>query len=80
MCSSSADSSIERIVTIARSITYRDWLDGIWRQSLDGGAPEKLPGLPTEKIYGYNWQPDGKYLIFSRGEEIRDVVLFTQVK
>jgi Tol biopolymer transport system component len=36
-----------------RAVTYRDWADGIWQQSLDGGERQKLPGLPKEKLYSY---------------------------
>jgi len=61
-------------------ITYRDWIGGVWRQDLTGGSPEKLPGLPDEKIYGYDWQPDGKSLVYTRGEAIRDAVLFSPGK
>jgi Tol biopolymer transport system component len=60
-----------------KAVTYRDWGKGIWRQSLDGGAPQQLVGLPEEKIYSYAWSRDGKLFAFSRGVEIRDVVVLT---
>ena len=54
---------------------YRDWINGIWRQDLDGGAPERIAGLPSEKLYAFGWSPDGKQFAFVRGSEIRDVVM-----
>jgi Tol biopolymer transport system component len=58
-----------------RSITYRDWENGYWRQSIDGGAPQRIPGFPEEKLFSYDWSPDGKQIAFGRGDEIRDVIL-----
>jgi Tol biopolymer transport system component/DNA-binding winged helix-turn-helix (wHTH) protein len=63
--------------TDGKSITYRDWGKGLWRQPLEGGAPERIQGLPDEKIYSYGWSRDGKLLAFTRGMEIRDVVLIS---
>ncbi len=59
----------------SKAITYRDWVSGIWRQSIDGGAPERLPGLPDEKIFANGWSRDGKLFAFVRGVTPRDVVL-----
>lgn len=56
-------------------ITYRDWKNGIWKQSINGGEPKRIENLPNEKLYGYGWSADGKTLAFSRGTVIRDVVL-----
>ncbi|MEP6903070.1 MAG: winged helix-turn-helix domain-containing protein [Actinomycetota bacterium] len=58
-----------------KAITYRDWANGIWRQDLEGGEPKRLKGLPNEKIYAFEWSPDGKWFAFTRGAEIRDVIL-----
>jgi Tol biopolymer transport system component len=61
--------------TDGKGVTYRDWANGIWRQNLTGGAPQRLTGLPREKLYAYDWSPDGKFFAFTRGVETRDVVL-----
>lgn len=58
-----------------KAVTYRDWVNGIWRQNLDGGEPRRLKGLPNEKLYAYDWSSDGKRFAFTRGAETRDVVL-----
>lgn len=60
-----------------RSITYRDWGNGIWTQSLSGGEPTMIKGLPEEKLYGYGWSTDGKQFAYARGLEMNDVVWIT---
>ncbi|HEY3168531.1 MAG TPA: winged helix-turn-helix domain-containing protein [Candidatus Binatia bacterium] len=60
-----------------KSVTYRDWTNGIWKQNLEGGEPERLSGLPEEKLYGYGWSHDAKLFAFSRGVEARDVILLS---
>ncbi len=63
-----------------KAITYRDWISGIWRQELTGAEPHKLKGLPNEKLYAYDWSPDGKFLAYTRGNAIRDVVLISDFR
>ena len=63
-----------------KAVTYRDWANGIWRQPLDGGKPERIKGLPAEKLYAYAWSRDGKQFAFVRGSEIRDVILLRDNK
>lgn len=62
------------------AITYRDWVWGLWRQPLAGGAAERINGVPEEKIYCYGWSRDGKLFAFSRGTEIRDLVLMSNAQ
>lgn len=63
-----------------KSVTYRDWMNGIWSQSVDGGAPKRLAGVPAEKLYHYEWSPDGKQFAFTRGRVMRDVVLISDFR
>ncbi len=63
-----------------RAITFRDWANGIWRQDLTAASPTRIEGLPTEKLYGYGWSPDGSRFAFVRGAEISDVVLISNEK
>jgi Tol biopolymer transport system component/DNA-binding winged helix-turn-helix (wHTH) protein len=63
-----------------QAITYHDWATGIWKQSLNGGQPERLVGLPEEKMFGHGWSRDGKLFAFVRGVQIRDVVLIRNLK
>lgn len=60
-----------------RVIIYRDWEAGIWSQPVDGGDAQRLEGLPTEKLYQFDWSSDGKYSAYVRGREIRDIVLIS---
>jgi len=63
-----------------KSVTYRDWADGIWEQSLSGGDPQRLDGLPKEKLFAYGWSHDGHEFAFTRGAEVRDAVLIQDSK
>jgi hypothetical protein len=57
------------------AIVYRDFSDGLWRQSLDGAPAVKMPGLPDKKIYFAGWSADRRLFAMSYGDEVRDVVL-----
>lgn len=59
-----------------KTLTYRDWENGYWRQPLTGGPPTRIEDLPEEKLFSGDWSPDGKQLAFTRGQELRDVVIF----
>ncbi len=57
------------------SITYPDETNGIWSQSIEGGEPIRLPGIPAEKTFAHSWSSNGKLLVFGRAREVRDAVL-----
>jgi DNA-binding winged helix-turn-helix (wHTH) protein/Tol biopolymer transport system component len=63
-----------------KSVTYRDWLNGIWKQDLNGGEPVRLAGLPAEKLFAYAWSRDGELFAYGRGSAISDVVLMTNLR
>ena len=63
-----------------KAVTYRDWENGIWKQDLNGSKPERLAGLPQEKLHPYAWSPNGKFFAFTRGLEMRDVILISSKK
>ena len=63
-----------------KSVAYRDWANGVWSQSVDGGEPKRLEGLPAEKLYQFEWSPNGKQFAFTRGREVRDAVLITDFR
>jgi Tol biopolymer transport system component/DNA-binding winged helix-turn-helix (wHTH) protein len=63
-----------------RFVCYRDWANGLWSQAVEGGAPKLLKGLPEEKLYQYDWSPNGKQLAFVRGRSLRDAVLIENFK
>ncbi|MBC7898879.1 MAG: PD40 domain-containing protein, partial [Saprospiraceae bacterium] len=41
---------------------------------------KRIEGLPEEKLYHYDWSPDGKQFAFTRGREVRDAVLITDFR
>lgn len=63
----------------SRAVAFRDWNGGYWLQSIKGGEPRKMEGLPNEKFYNFAWSKDGRQFAFVRGQEIRDVVLLQTV-
>lgn len=63
-----------------QAICYRDAANGIWRQDVKGGAPQRLTGLPGEKLYIFGWSRDGRAFAFTRGREIGDAVLVRDVR
>jgi len=58
-----------------KAVCYRDGVNGIWKQDLQGGPPKRLEDLPEEKLYNFGWSADGKLFAFVRGREITDAVL-----
>lgn len=48
----------------------------LWRQPLAGGPPVQATHF-DEPIQYFDWSPDGKAVVFSRGRMVSDVVLFT---
>jgi len=60
-----------------KAIAYRDAGFGLWRQSIEGGSPQRIPGLPDEKVGCFGWSRDGKLFAFGRNTEFRDVVMVT---
>jgi len=64
----------------ARAVCYRDATNGIWRQDIDGGPPQKLPGLPEETSFAYGWSRNGRSFAFTRGRTLSDAVLISYIK
>ena len=63
-----------------KAVAYRDFNYGYWLQSIEGGEPRRMEGLPQEKLYNFAWSKNGKWFAFVRGQEIRDIVLFRRFK
>lgn len=61
-----------------RGITYAENPIGtskIWIQPLDGGPPRKLIELETDRVFDFDWSPDGKHLACIRGIWAKNIVL-----
>ena len=66
-----------------RALTYisqRSGFSNIEIQPLDGSPNRRLTDFKTDRIFAFEWSPDGKWLLLSRGPEQRDVVLLTDFK
>ena len=65
-----------------KALSYVDTRSGtsnIWNQPIDGSAARQISGFTSEQIFWFSWSPAGGQLAVSRGSDISDVVLFTEV-
>jgi Tol biopolymer transport system component len=62
------------------ALLYRDTIQGIWRQPLAGGNPEKLPGVRPETVFHLAISPDGQRLAITYGTESSDAVLISNFR
>lgn len=66
-----------------QALTYVDvgkGSDNIWSQAIDGGTPKQLTNFAADRIFAYDWSPDGKQLALERGVWLNDVVEITNFK
>jgi eukaryotic-like serine/threonine-protein kinase len=66
-----------------RAIAYvdnRNGVSNIWSHPLDGGPPKQLTYFNADRIFRFDWSPDGKQLACSRGNEVSDIVLMINSK
>jgi Tol biopolymer transport system component/DNA-binding winged helix-turn-helix (wHTH) protein len=62
------------------ALVYRDFGEGLWRQAVTGGPPQKLPGVTAKRIYFFDWSRDGRLFAMSYGDESRDAVLISHFR
>jgi DNA-binding winged helix-turn-helix (wHTH) protein/Tol biopolymer transport system component len=60
-----------------KAVVYYDTNYGYWQQPIDGGEASRMENLPKERLYNFAWSNDEKQFAFVRGQEIRDVVLWS---
>jgi Tol biopolymer transport system component/DNA-binding winged helix-turn-helix (wHTH) protein len=58
-----------------RSIIFRDYRFGAWRQPLAGGPSQALHSFEKLKIYDIDWSLDGKRMVYTTGAQVRVVTL-----
>jgi len=58
----------------------RDQATNVWEQPLAGGVPKQLTHFASERIFNFNWSPDGKRLLVTRGNFSSDVVLISNFR
>jgi serine/threonine protein kinase/Tol biopolymer transport system component len=67
----------------ADAVTYivtRDGVSNIWRQPLGRAEPTQITRFESGRIFSFAWSPDGKEIAFSRGEEVSDAVLLSDMR
>ncbi|MEJ7863295.1 MAG: protein kinase [Pyrinomonadaceae bacterium] len=63
-----------------KSIVYiatKKGVSNLWAQPTDGGAPKQLTNFTSNRIYSFDFSPDGKQIICARGELSGYIVLLT---
>jgi len=55
-------------------------VSNIWVQPLDGGPARKLTNFEADTVVAFDWSPDGKQLLISRGTKTSDVVILNDSK
>jgi eukaryotic-like serine/threonine-protein kinase len=60
-------------------VVHRGGTSNIWSQPLAGGDPVQVTDFPADRIFAFDWAPDGS-LALSRGVTSHDVVLITGFK
>ncbi len=55
----------------------RDGAKNVWAQPFDGKAMYRVTDFPAGDSYGFDWSPDGKNMVISRGSQRSDVVRMT---
>lgn len=66
-----------------RGITYGEnpiGTSSVWVQPLDGGPSKKLVELGNDRVFAFDWSPDGKRLACVRGRWAANVVLIRGFK
>ena len=58
----------------------RDGVGNLWLQPIEGGEPKQVTNFTSDLIFSYDLSRDGKQLVFSRGTNRSDVVLFSGIK
>jgi eukaryotic-like serine/threonine-protein kinase len=61
-------------------LLFRDGARNVWAQPLDGKDIYPVTKFPTGDSFGFDWSPDGKTMVISRGAQRSDVVLVTNFK
>ena len=55
-------------------------ISNLWEQSIDGGKPKQITEFKDGLLTSFAWSRDGKTLVCTRGQSLRDAVLITEVK
>ncbi|MGE5109291.1 MAG: protein kinase domain-containing protein [Acidobacteriaceae bacterium] len=61
-------------------ILVRQGVGNLWDQPLTGGAPRQLTHFKSAEILDFAWSPDGKQVVFARGNLNSNVVLISNFR
>ena len=67
----------------SRALTYVETSAGvsnIWLQPINGDAPRPLTTFRSDRIFFFDWSPDGRQLLVARGMVASDVVLISSFR
>jgi len=67
----------------SKAVAYLDTRNGvtnIWSQPVTGGPPMQLTHFTSERIMSFDFSPDGKQIVYSRGHASSDAVRITNLK
>jgi Tol biopolymer transport system component len=62
------------------SLITQDGVTNIWEQPLAGSKPKRLTNFTSGRIFDFNWSPDGRQLLLTRGDISSDVVLLSNFR
>lgn len=58
-----------------KAIMYKDLVQGLWKQVLDGAEPQLINGFEEIRVYHMAWSFDGQRLAYTGGNATREIVL-----
>ena len=58
----------------------KNGVTNIWSQPISGGSPMQLTHFTSERIMSFDFSPDGKQIVYSRGHASSDAVRITNLK
>ena len=61
-------------------VDNRGGISNIWSQPIDGGPARQVTFFNTDQIFAFDLAPDGKTMVFARGNVSNDVVLIVEAK
>jgi serine/threonine protein kinase len=67
----------------SRAVAYLDTKDGatnVWSQPVSGGPPMQLTHFTSDRMMSFDFSPDGKQIVYSRGHSSSDAVRITNLK